>query len=175
MKLVRVQDSDYEKTYELYMSFPENENGYMNNVYGFNYEQFLEWIEKKRKWSLGIDVLEGFVPDTTFVLVDEGEYIGVFNLRHFLNDFLREGAGHIGYCISKIYRGKGYATKGLKLALAKAKEIGIDEVYMSVNKDNPASLRVQIKNGAYIHHENETEYFTRINLPEDTAQIEEIK
>ncbi len=31
-----------QKTYELYMSFPENENGYMNNVYGFNYEQFLE-------------------------------------------------------------------------------------------------------------------------------------
>ena len=33
MELVRVQDSDYQKTYELYMSFPENENGYMNNVY----------------------------------------------------------------------------------------------------------------------------------------------
>ena len=48
MELVRVQDSDYQKTYELYMSFPENENGYMNNVYGYSYEQFLEWIEKKR-------------------------------------------------------------------------------------------------------------------------------
>ena len=51
MELVRVQDSDYRKTYELYMSFPENENGYMNNVYGYNYDQFLEWIEKKRNWS----------------------------------------------------------------------------------------------------------------------------
>lgn len=29
----------------------------------------------------------------------------------------------------------------------------IHKVYMSVNKDNPANLRVQIKNGAYIHHE----------------------
>ena len=47
MELVRVQDSDYRKTYELYMSFPENDNGYMNNVYGYNYEQFLEWIVKK--------------------------------------------------------------------------------------------------------------------------------
>ncbi|SCX89146.1 hypothetical protein [Butyrivibrio sp. INlla14] len=46
MELIRVQDSDYRKTYELYMSFPENENGYMNNVYGYDYEQFLEWIEK---------------------------------------------------------------------------------------------------------------------------------
>lgn len=47
MELIRVQDSDYRKTYELYMTFPENENGYMNSVYGYNYEQFLEWIEKR--------------------------------------------------------------------------------------------------------------------------------
>lgn len=59
MELIRVQDSDYRKTYELYMTFPENENGYMNSVYGYNYEQFLEWIEKKRNWSLGKELPEG--------------------------------------------------------------------------------------------------------------------
>lgn len=52
--------------------------------------------------------------------------------------------------------------------------MNIHEVYMSVNKDNPASLRVQIKNGAYIHHENEKEYFTRINEIEEGASREEI-
>ena len=46
------------------------------------------------------------------MLVDEDVYVGVFNLRHCLNDFLREGPGHIGYCISEKYRGRGYATKG---------------------------------------------------------------
>ena len=153
MELIRVQDSDYRKTYELYMTFPENENGYMNSVYGYNYEQFLEWIEKKRNWSLGKELPEGFVPDTTYVLVDEDVYVG-------------EGPGHIGYCISEKYRGRGYATKGLKLTLEKARQRSIHEVYMSVNKDNPASLRVQMKNGAYIHHENETKFFTRINLIE---------
>lgn len=54
----------------------------------------------------------------------------------------------------------------MKLTLEKAGQRSIHEVYMSVNKDNPASLRVQMKNGAYIHHENETELFTRINLME---------
>ena len=174
MELIRVQDSDYQKTYELYMSFPENENGYMNNVYGYDYDQFLEWIEKKRNWSQGKELPEGFVADTTFVLSDGDNYVGVFNLRHYLNDFLREGPGHIGYCISKKYRGQGYATKGLELALKKAREINIHEVYMSVNKDNPASLRVQQKNGAYIHHENETEYFTRINQIPEGASREDI-
>ena len=164
MELIRVQDSDYRKTYELYMTFPENENGYINNVYGYDYEQFLEWIEKKRNWSLGKELPEGFVPDTTFVLSDEGTYVGVFNFRHCLNDFLREGPGHIGYCISEKYRGKGYATEGLRLTLQKAKEKGIEEAYLSVNKDNPGSLRVQIKNGARIDHENDEEYFTRISL-----------
>lgn len=174
MELIRVQDSDYRKTYDLYMTFPENENGYMNNVYGYDYEKFLKWIEMKRNWSMGKGLPEGFVADTTYVLSDEGTYVGVFNLRHYLNDFLREGPGHIGYCISKEYRGRGYATKGLELTLEKARQHCIHEVYMSVNKDNPASLRVQIKNGAYIHHENETEYFTRINAIEEGASREDI-
>ena len=37
-----------------------------------------------------------------------------------------------------------------------------DEVYLRVNKDNPASLKVMLKNGGYIHHESETQYFVRI-------------
>ncbi len=174
MELVRVQDSDYRKTYELYMTFRENENGFMNSVYGYSYDQFLEWIEQKRNWSLGKELPEGFVPDTSYVLVDEGVYVGIFNLRHCLNDFLREGAGHIGYGISPKYRGKGYATKGLELTLTKARQMCIHEVYMSVNKDNPASLRVQTKNGAYIHHENDKKYFTRINQIDERASREEI-
>ena len=174
MELIRVQDSDYRKTYELYMSFDENENGYINNVYGYDYDRFLEWIEMKRNWSLGKELPEGFVPDTTFVLDVDGEYVGVFNLRHHLNDFLREGPGHIGYCISKKYRGKGYATKGLELTLKKARMMCIHEVYMSVNKDNPASLKVQEKNGAYVHHENDTEYFTRINMIDQGGSREKI-
>ena len=164
MELIRVQDSDYKKTYDLYMSFPENENGYMNNVYGYDYDQFLGWIEKKRDWSEGKNLPENFVADTTFVMDVDGEYVGVVNLRHYLNDFLREGPGHIGYCVSKAYRGKGYATEGLRLALRKAKEKGIDEAYLSVNKDNPASLKVQQKNGAIIHHEDDLEYYTRIAI-----------
>jgi ubiquinone/menaquinone biosynthesis C-methylase UbiE len=76
--------------------------------------------------------------------------------------------------VSQKYRGKGYATKGLELTLEKARQMCIHEVYMSVNKDNPASLRVQLKNGAYIHHENEKEYFTRINQITEGASREEI-
>lgn len=77
-------------------------------------------------------------------------------MRHYLNDALRSGGGHIGYGIRDKYRGRGYATKGLALTIEKARDlVAEDELYLSVHKDNPASLRVQEKNGAYIHHSDE--------------------
>ena len=54
------------------------------------------------------------------------------------------------------------ATAGLKLTLAKARELGIKEAYLSVHKTNPASLAVQQHCGARIDHEDKTEYYTRI-------------
>ena len=90
---------------------------------------------------------------------------GLFRVRHYLNDALRSGGGHIGYGIRDQYRGRGYATKGLALTIEKARDlVAEDELYLSVHKDNPASLRVQEKNGAYIHHSDEKEYYTRIPL-----------
>ena len=75
------------------------------------------------------------------------------------------GAGHIGYGIRKEYRGRGYATAALSLALDEARKIvPEDEIYRSVRKDNPASLKVQLRNGARVDYESGEEYFTRIPL-----------
>ena len=69
---------------------------------------------------------------------DDGDYVGLVNLRHRLNDALRQGAGHIGYGIRKEYRGRGYATAALALALKEAwKVVPEEEIYLSVHKDNP--------------------------------------
>ncbi|MCR5115479.1 MAG: GNAT family N-acetyltransferase, partial [Bacteroidales bacterium] len=43
--------------------------------------------------------------------------VGQFRIRHYLNEALRTGAGHIGYFIAKEFRGKGYATEGLRQTL----------------------------------------------------------
>ena len=59
----------------------------------------------------------------------------------------------------------GYATEGLKMMISIAKDIiEEDEIYMSVRKENRASLKVQLNNGAYIHHEDDKEYYTRIKI-----------
>lgn len=39
-----------------------------------------------------------------------------------------------------------------------------NELYLSVGKENLASLRAQLKNGAYIHHQDGEKYYTRIKL-----------
>ena len=37
-----------------------------------------------------------------------------------------------------------------------------EEIYLRVDRDNPASLKVMLKNGGYIHHEDEHKYYVRI-------------
>ena len=58
--------------------------------------------------------------------------------------------------------------QGLLLAIEKCNEIiKEDEIYLSVHKDNPASLRVQLGCGAFIVGETEEEYLTRIKLKDN--------
>jgi len=165
MKLIELWNANQELAFSLFNSFEADENGFINYAYGMSFDMFKQYIEFKRKNSLGVNLRPGYVPDSQYILIDDdNNYVGIFNLRHYLNDFLRDGPGHIGYGICKQYRHKGYATKGLALTLEKAKEIGIKEVYLSCNIDNEASLKAQLNNGGYIHHKDDLHYYTRINL-----------
>ena len=76
---------------------------------------------------------------------------------------MRTGGGHIGYFIKKEFRKQGYGKEGLRLTLQIAKTIILeDEIYLRVNKDNPASLKVMLNNGGYIKYEDEFTYYVRI-------------
>ena len=165
MKLIKLCEADFDRAYELQNTFVQDENGFINSAYGFSREEFQEYVKLRKQNSEGVNLPEGFVPDTVYLMEVEENYVGIFNLRHRLTEGLIHGAGHIGYGISPKYRGKGYAAKGLEMLLEIARKIvPEEEIYLSVHKDNLASLNVQKKNGAYIHHENEAEYFMRIPL-----------
>lgn len=155
---------DIKKEYEYIKNLPENENGFINPDYNVSINKFKEvTLPNYINHSKGINLPVGWVPYSTFFLWKGNEIVGLFRIRHYLNDQLKNGAGHIGYGIGLKHRGKGYGTEGLRLAIEKAWElIEEDEIYISVHKENLASLRIQIKNGAVIHHENEFEYFTKI-------------
>ena len=164
MRLIEAWTGDPAKAYELFQQFPADDHGFINDAAGMNRNEFDGYLLELKNTAEGINLPEGYVPATKYILVnDDGAYVGIFNLRHRLNDFLRKGPGHIGYGIAPAYRGKGYATAGLKLTLEKAhNEFGISEAYLSANKTNPASLKVQQHCGACIDHEDDTHYYTRI-------------
>ena len=131
----------------------------------------LEDIEEEYNFLSKMPSANGFeneyenLPRENFEIHIQALIVGVFKLRHFLNDWLRKNAGHLGYGILPEENGKGYASKGLELMkIEAAKIIEENEIYLAVHKDNPASLKVQQKNGAYIVEETENEYLTRIKI-----------
>lgn len=82
-------------------------------------------------------------------LVDDarGRFLGEISVRHRLTEALRRYAGHIGYGVRASEQGKGYGTLMLKLALERARELGIKQVLITCDDDNMASARVIEKNG----------------------------
>ena len=116
---------DAQKEYEFITELPENENGFTNEFFGCSKSKFLkEILPLYIKQSKGENLPEGFVPITYLFLWNDSDIVGFFKLRHKLTDYLANvSGGHIGYCIKKDQRGKGFATKGLKLAIEKAKKI----------------------------------------------------
>lgn len=142
--LKKINFEDIDKEYEAIKKIPQNENGLENKYYNVDREKFEKVvIPKLLKRSEGFELPEGYVPDTYFFLWDNDKIVSLFKIRHYLNESLVKGAGHIGYCILKEYRGLGYATEGLKCAIEISRIlIREDEIYLSSYKDNPSSLKV---------------------------------
>lgn len=101
--------------------------------------------------------------DYYWLVDDETDYfIGEIAVRHRLNDALFLRGGHIGYVIRYGEWGKGYGTLMLKLALDKAKMLGLSKVLITCNDSNPASARVMEKNGLELENIIEVDgYLTR--------------
>lgn len=161
--LRKANRADTEKEFLFVRDIPEDENGYINTNHGISREDFDEALNIIIANSEGKLLPEGYVPATTYYLWDDDTIVGEFQLRHHLCESLAKGSGHIGYYIAPQFRGRGYATAGLRLLIEEAvKIIPEDEIYLHVFRSNPASLRVMLKNGGIIHHETEDDYFVRI-------------
>jgi predicted acetyltransferase len=112
-----------------------------------------EYIEKTRQWSEGKNLPEGFVPSSTYWLIDNKRFVGHINIRHQLNEKLRLIGGNIGYAVRPSLQGKGYGTILLQLALKKAGDLGLNTILITCDKDNIGSRRVIEKNGGVFQQE----------------------
>lgn len=139
-------------------AYDEYENNHVT-TYKLNdarsYDIFVKYNNYRNEINLKPDRVGA---DFYWLVDDERKYfIGEITIRHKLNDALRKRGGHIGYGIRYSEWNKGYGTLMLKLALEKAKMIGLSKVLITCNDDNMASAAVMEKNGLQL--EDTVEYF----------------
>ncbi|MCD4826949.1 MAG: GNAT family N-acetyltransferase [Acholeplasmataceae bacterium] len=122
-----------------------------SDIKDMSYEDLLSYFYQAEH---DINLPRGYVPDSNYFFVNNrDEILGFVNIRHYLNDILFKIRGHIAYGIRPSKRGLGLSKKMLKLALAKAKEKGINRVLMVCDKSNIASAKAIIANKGILENE----------------------
>ncbi len=111
-------------------------------------ESYEEWLTCVTRNTDPATVNEDWVVTDTFFAMrkSDSRIVGIIDLRHTLNDFLKD-LGNCGYSVRPFERKKGYASKMLNQVLQAAKEAGMKELHISVERENTASVKVIRKNG----------------------------
>lgn len=113
-----------------------------------NFEDFDEWFEKVQNSDNLERIPHGFVPATQFLSVnDQNKIVGMVNIRHYLNEYLIQIGGHIGYSVRPDERRKGVAKWMLKESLAFLKEKGVERALITCDVDNIGSRNTILANG----------------------------
>ncbi len=100
------------------------------------------WYDKKEK-----GLIEGQAISFHYWAIDEGKFIGEFQLRTQFTEKVLTDIGSIGYAVRVSEQGKGYGTEILRQGLRLAKEHGMESVLFTINEENAASIHVCEKLG----------------------------
>ena len=113
---------------------------------GLSYNNFADYKIACENNRLGVGLKEGYVASTRLWLVEDENFVGVFDIRHSLTENLKKEGGNIAYYIIPSARRRGLAQEGLKLCCRYAKEVlGLDEVLVTCNALNIASYKTMKK------------------------------
>lgn len=123
------------------------------------FEDYEEWYNRICDYKDPKKLPPHLVPQIEFISVRKSDkrLLGIVCVRPVLNDFLLIHGGHIGDCIRKSERNKGYATRQIALALKYLNDIGTDKVLITCNQNNKASEKTIINNGGVFENEVEME------------------
>lgn len=113
-------------------------------------ESFEDWYDAVQDNSNEKTVRQGIVPTTVYLAlsVEDNRLVGMIDIRHYLNDYLLNFGGHIGYSVRASERHKGYATEMLALALKKCELMKMSKVLLVVDEGNRRSEKTILKNHA---------------------------
>jgi len=113
---------------------------------GLKFESFTDYKIDCENKRLGVGLKEGYVASTILWLIEDDKFVGMFDVRHSLTEYLKKEGGNVAYYIIPSARRRGLAQEGLKLCCKYAKEVlGLDEVLVTCNAENIASYKTMLK------------------------------
>jgi uncharacterized protein len=103
-------------------------------------EPWPAYVARLDNLRLGLDVPKGWVPATFLVAEVDGQVIGRVSIRHHLNPYLADVAGHIGVGVRPGFRRRGYATAILRQSLSVAAATGLARVLVTCDANNVGAI-----------------------------------
>ncbi|WP_205663334.1 GNAT family N-acetyltransferase [Alteromonas facilis] len=155
MELIR-PSMNYQQSYIDYIAELGDEERYPFPM-DFDHSDFAQMLARIADFADGVNLPPGYVPSSTWWLVDNDELIGVTNVRHYLNDAIAHCGGHIGLSIRPSYRRKNLGALLMKLSIQKLHTMGVDPIHIHCYKSNLASSRTIIACGGILDSEIDDE------------------
>ena len=140
-----------------------------------------EWLEEALKCEeKEYAESKGIVPATTYFTIRESDnkIIGMINIRHYLNEYLANFGGHIGYGIRPTERRKGYAKIQLYMALKETNKMDLDKVMISCEVTNIGSEKTMLSLGGILEkivHNEEKNRYLKIHWIDVEKSLEKYK
>lgn len=103
-----------------------------------------DWFFRTKSWYDRKEqgLIEGQPVSFHYWAVDNGKFIGEFQLRTEFLEKVMLDIGSIGYAVRVSEQGKGYGKAILRLGLDVARKHGMDKVLLTINDENKASIHV---------------------------------
>ena len=108
-----------------------------------------DWFFRTKSWYDRKEqgLVEGQPVSFHYWAIDNGKFIGEFQLRTEFPEKVMLDIGSIGYAVKVSEQGKGYGKEILRLGLELAKQHGMEKVLLTINDKNKSSIHVCEKMG----------------------------
>ncbi len=142
IELKALSETDDRDIFEMIHEIGLGENGFTTNFPEHDFNQFKASLPRLVEISAGINLPEGYVPQTIYWMYIDDYPVAYGKLRHRLNERLAEYGGHIGYIVRPSERGKGFGKLFLSELVKKAKDFGIEKLLLTCDEENIKSRKV---------------------------------